>query len=174
MTLKLREIERNDIKEINKWRRDPELIALLGSTYRYINEEVDLSWFDTYMKSRNNCVRCAIVEEGEEAAILGCVNLLNIDRTNSCADFSIMIGDTQNRGKGLGSFATKEMLRHAFYDLNLHRVQLQVLTLNNRAINMYLKCGFVEEGIRRKAIFKNGRYIDIMMMSVLREDYVCE
>ena len=114
------------------------------------------------------------MEEGEEAAILGCVYLLNIDRTNSCADFSIMIGDTQNRGKGLGSFATKEMLRHAFYDLNLHRVQLQVLTLNNRAINMYLKCGFVEEGIRRKAIFKNGRYIDIMMMSVLREDYVCE
>lgn len=38
---KLRELERIDLEYINKWRNDPNLIAFLGTPYRYINEDVD-------------------------------------------------------------------------------------------------------------------------------------
>lgn len=74
---KLRELERKDIKEINKWRNDPELISFLGAPFRYINEEIDMLWFDNYMKNRHIFVRLAIV--GDDDKILGLASLTNID-----------------------------------------------------------------------------------------------
>lgn len=46
---KLRELERKDLEQINKWRNDPELIELLGAPYRFINLEVDTKWYENYM-----------------------------------------------------------------------------------------------------------------------------
>ena len=43
---RLRELERKDIPTINRWRNNPELVALLGAPFRYINSEVDEKWFD--------------------------------------------------------------------------------------------------------------------------------
>ena len=59
---KLRELERGDLERINQWRNDPYLIACLGAPYRYINEDVDKAWYDKYLNTRNNSVRCAIVD----------------------------------------------------------------------------------------------------------------
>ena len=57
---RLRELERKDLLEIYNWRNDVAVINYLGAPFRYINLEVDEKWFDSYMCSRNNCVRCAI------------------------------------------------------------------------------------------------------------------
>ena len=43
---KLRELERKDLKKINSWRNDEEIIALLGAPYRFINQEVDEKWYE--------------------------------------------------------------------------------------------------------------------------------
>lgn len=111
---KLRELERKDLAVVNTWRNNHELIEQLGAPFRYINLEVDQKWFDSYMNSRNNQVRCAIVEENEDT-ILGMVSLVSINQINQSAEFHIMIGDESNQGKGIGTFAVKEMLNHAFY-----------------------------------------------------------
>ena len=47
---KLRELEQKDLDTINKWRNNKELIDLLGAPYRFINYEVDVRWFEHYMK----------------------------------------------------------------------------------------------------------------------------
>ena len=78
---RLRELERRDLTTINKWRNDPNLIALLGAPYRYINLDVDIRWFENYMSNRGNAVRCAIVEDGKED-ILGLVSLTDINFLN--------------------------------------------------------------------------------------------
>ncbi len=102
---------------------------------------------------------------------MGCVNLLNIDNINLCADLHIMIGKSEERGKEIGTFAVRAIVEHAFFDLNLRRIQLQVLEYNLLAFKLYKKIGFIEEGRLRKAIFKNGRYVDEIMMGLLRGDY---
>ena len=166
---RLREIERRDIREINKWHNDKELSKNLGGTARYINSEVDDAWYERYLNARNNAVRCAIVDEDD--AIVGCVNLLNIDYVNSCAELHIMIGDSENRGKGIGAFAVNTMVNHAFYNLNLRRIQLEVLEYNLAAQNLYKKIGFVVEGRKRQSVFKNGQYVDEIIMGLLRDEY---
>ena len=166
----LRELERKDVSQINKWRNNPELISFLGAPFRYINEQVDNEWFDAYMRQRNTCVRCAIVDENDY--LFGTVSLVNINSTNQSATFNIMIGDLNNCSKGIGTFAVKEMLKHAFLNMNLHRVELTVLPSNKRAQAVYEKCGFIYEGTKRKCVYKNGKFEDMMIYSVLKEDYL--
>lgn len=129
---RLRELERKDLQEINKWRNNPELIELLGAPFRYINLDVDVKWFESYMNNRGNAVRCAITELNKDD-ILGLVSLVSINYMNQSAEFHIMIGDKANQGRGIGTFAVKEMLNHAFNNMNLQRVELTVLEDNERA-----------------------------------------
>ena len=167
---RLREIEQKDLKEINIWRNDPELISMLGAPFRFINIDVDEKWFDNYMMNRSNQVRCAIVTNACDK-ILGLVSLLSINHMNQSAEFHIMIGSKDNQGKGMGTFAVQEMLKHAFYNLNLYRVELSVLADNTSAQHLYEKCGFVKEGIKRKAKYKDGKFVDMYLYSILREEY---
>ncbi len=168
---KLRELEREDIKKINKWRNDPELIACLGAPYRFINEDVDSDWYEKYMHSRNNSVRCVIVNSENDEEILGLISLLDINYINRSAELHIMIGVAQNRGKGIGTFAVKSMVDHAFNNLNLRRIELGVLENNIPAIKLYEKTGFVKEGIKRKSNYKNGEYISLIIMALLKEEW---
>ncbi|NJE81115.1 N-acetyltransferase [Olsenella sp. SW781] len=169
--LELRELERGDVPEVNRWRRDPELIACLGAPYRFIGPEIDERWFEGYLGSRSNTVRCAIVEHEEPSRILGLVTLAGIDWVNRSCTMHIMIGAEENRGRGLGTFAVDAILSHAFLDLNLRRVELSVLSSNERARRLYRRAGFTEEGVRREAVLKGGRYEDMVTMAVLRKDW---
>lgn len=166
---KLRELEREDIKRINRWRNDPDLIACLGAPYRFINEDVDSDWYDKYIHARSNSVRCVIVDT-EKDEVLGLISLLNINYINRCADLHIMIGGKENRGKGIGTFAVNAMIEHAFLDVNLRRIELSVLENNAPAIRLYEKCGFVREGLKRESNYKNGKYESMIIMSLLRKE----
>lgn len=169
----LRELERRDLVIINKWRNDPELIENLGAQFRYINLEVDEKWFDNYMSNRGNAVRCAITEN-DDGTILGLISLVSLDYVNQSAELHIMIGNSQNQGKGIGTFAVKTMLKHAFNNINLRRIELSVLASNKRAQHLYEKVGFVREGIKKQVIFKNGKFVDIYLYAALKNEYQME
>lgn len=168
----LREIQKKDIPKINKWRNSIELMDYLGAPFRYINLEVDYIWYENYMQNRKTVIRCAIVEDTNENNILGLVSLTNINFTNQTAEFHILIGDMESRGKGIGYFATKEILKHSFYNMNLNRVELGVLEYNIAALKLYEEIGFKREGLKRQAIYKNGSYVDLIIMSILKNEFV--
>lgn len=169
---KLRELEESDLEIINRWRNNPELIRNLGAPFRYINYEVDKYWYNNYIKNRSTTIRCSIVNESDD--IVGLISLASINQLNQSADLHIMIGEASNQSKGIGTFAVKEILNHAFNNLNLNRVQLQVLEYNKKAIGLYEKLGFKVEGRRRQTVYKDGRFVDMIMYSILRKEYFDE
>lgn len=63
------------------------------------------------------------------------------------------------------------MLNHAFNNMNLQRVELTVLEDNTRARHLYEKCGFVYEGKKRKAKYKNGKFVDMLIYSILKSEF---
>ena len=169
----LRELEKKDIEQINNWRKNEDLIKYLEAPYRYINLDVENKWYENYLNNRNTTVRCAITTEDDN--IIGLITLADINSVSRSAVLHIMIGNEENCGKGIGSFAIKQMLNHAFLNLNLNRVELEVLSQNIRAKKTYEKIGFKYEGTRREACFKNGNYIDIDIMSMLKKEFLtCE
>lgn len=170
MSYRLREIEKKDLFIINQWRNDRDLIDFLGAPFRFINKDTDDCWYAAYLDDRKSSVRLALVEEDSDS-IVGAVYLTSIDWLNRSAEFSIWIGSKDHQNKGLGKYASLQMLSHAFNDLGLQRIYLKVLKRNSRARELYKNIGFVEEGILRKVVFKNGFYEDMMLMSILAEEY---
>ena len=75
------------------------------------------------------------------------------------------------RGMGLSYIAYLRFIPFMFESLNLHKISLEVLATNKRAINLYKKLGFVEEGRKREEVLKHGFYIDSIIMSILRSEY---
>lgn len=162
----LRELKRSDLKTINQWRNMPELISNLGAPFRYINLQVDEQWFESYMQNRSHAVRCAITDDRDN--IIGLVSLLKIDHLNQNAELHIMIGDTGERNKGAGTFAVQEIITHGFKNLNLQRIELNVLESNEIARHVYEKTGFVCEGRKRRALYKNSEFVDVLIYAILK------
>ena len=166
----LREVSKDDIPEINKWRNDREIIQNLGAPFRFINKETDESWLASYNGSRQNAVRLAIVDS-EKSVLVGAVYLTSIDWIARSGEFSIFIGRKDYQSRGVGKFATINMLSHAFYDLGLNRLYLTVLPTNERARRLYRSVGFFEEGLHRQSVYKNGNFHDMIQMGILASEF---
>jgi RimJ/RimL family protein N-acetyltransferase len=166
----LRELSRADIPTVNAWRQDRLLTDPLGAPPRHISLDVDLAWFDEYLKNRATSVRCMIML-ADDPAPAGIVSLTGIHPVYGSAEFHMMVGRRDVQGQGIGTAATRAMLRHGFQDLNLHRIHLSVLASNAAAIRVYEKAGFTLEGRGREAAYKNGRYEDVLVMAVLKPEF---
>lgn len=165
----LREISADDMSAINAWRAERDVVDALVGSFRHVNGDVDRRWYESYLATRANNVRLAICLRASGECV-GVVYLLKIDWINRSAEFGIQIGKEGARGHGIGEASTRLMLEHAFSDLNLRRVHLSVLTTNERAVRLYERTGFRREGVLREAVFKCGRYVDLLMMAVLRHE----
>jgi RimJ/RimL family protein N-acetyltransferase len=75
------------------------------------------------------------------------------------------------RGRGYGRKIYEAIKKYCFHYLNVHRVWLLVLETNKHARRLYKKQGFRVEGKQRKAIFRDGEYLDYVMMSILEDEY---
>jgi RimJ/RimL family protein N-acetyltransferase len=111
---------------------------------------------------------------GADWVHVGNLGLHRIDWKNRSAVFGIVLGEKSHWNKGFGTKAARTILRFAFTELNLHRVELEVFAFNPRAQRCYEKAGFTREGTRREAIFRDGHYHDEHVMSILQEEYFAQ
>lgn len=102
---------------------------------------------------------------------IGSIGLGGIDWTDSCAWVGIGVGEKEYWGKGYGSEAMQLILKYAFTELNLHRVQLTVFEYNPRAIHSYEKCGFRVEGKEPAVMLREGRRWDVINMGIIRSEW---
>ena len=107
------------------------------------------------------------IVEKKSNLLIGTCSLRSINHQHRNAELQIRIGVAKARGVGYGVEAVNLLLDHAFLDLNLQRVFLNVFEGNEVAIAAYKKCGFEMEGCQRRAVFIDGKYLDVYMMSVL-------
>ncbi|MBZ0283650.1 MAG: GNAT family N-acetyltransferase [Anaerolineae bacterium] len=112
-----------------------------------------------------------IIAEPETLAALGEVVILDIDPDNRCAHIRITLFDEIHLGKGYGTEAMRLAVDYGFRVLKLHRIGLDVFDFNPRAIRVYEKIGFKQEGIQRDTLFYDGEYYSSILMSILEDDW---
>lgn len=145
-------------KEINQFFRfDPQQI-----TVETVTEFIRASWNDSGNK------HYAI--EDEEGNYLGTISLKNINYEHANAELAIAIRKTC-LGKGIAMAATAEILATAFHEMGLHRVYLNVLSDNKRAIRFYEKAGFLFEGRFIEHLYLKGEYKDIIWYGITQEQF---
>lgn len=108
----------------------------------------------------------------QSGKLIGCVRLWRLSDRNRSAMLTIFIGEKGQWGHGFGTDAMRLALRQAFHVLELRRVELHVFDFNKRAIRCYEKAGFVVEGTRRNALYRRGRWFDILVMGILKDEFL--
>lgn len=114
-------------------------------------------------------LRLFAVERTDDGGFVGTCGI-SVDARNRAGEVGILLRRTA-WGTGAGTDAMQALADLAFRHLNLHRVWLTVFATNERAIASYRKVGFVEEGRWREDVWRDGRYVDQVVMAILREEW---
>jgi RimJ/RimL family protein N-acetyltransferase len=128
---------------------------------------------EAYLQHANTTDRdlilACVLHEGHRH--IGNVALQGIDWISRTADFAILLGDKSVWNEGYGTEAARLLLTHGFRALNLRRVTAATYDFNTAMRRLALELGMTEEGVRRSAAFKEGRYADVVEYGILRDEY---
>ncbi len=162
----LRKADLNDVDALYEIKNDRNAASLLGGfSNGYSKIDIE-NWIISHNNNKNEVLY--LIETVEDSKVLGHVGLYDIDFRVRKAEFAILIAGEDNQGKGYGSLCTKFMIDYAFDELNIRKINLSLLSENKRAISMYNKIGFVQEGILKNDQYKNGKYHDVILMALAR------
>ncbi|HWQ04018.1 MAG TPA: GNAT family protein [Longilinea sp.] len=169
--IRLRAIERQDLPHFVEWLNDPEVRRNLLVNVPLSQAQED-GWFERVLSRPLEEQPLAIeVNTPEGWQMVGNCGLFDLDWRNRSAEIGIFIGDKRFWNKGYGTEAMRLMAGYGFGSLNLYRIYLRVFETNPRGIHCYEKAGFIHEGRLRQAEFQDGKYIDLLVMSVLRSEW---
>lgn len=158
----------DDLPVLFRWINDRELV-LHNAPYRPVTEEQHRTWFEAVQQRHD--VRIFAIRLRDSGRLIGSCQLHSIHDIHRSAELQMRLGEADARDQGYGTEALQLLLRYAFQDLGLHRVSLHVFSTNDAAIRLYEKAGFVREGALRRAACIEGRYLDVIVMGLLREEY---
>ncbi len=169
--IRFRAIERTDLPRSQAWLTDPEVIEGLIHIVPLSSLDED-RWFEGAMRREPEERPLAIeIKDGSDWKYVGNIGFINLEWPPRCAEFGIFIGDKSLWDKGYGTEALELLLQHGFETLNLNRIYLRVFSTNLRAVHSYEKAGFVLEGTLRQAVYRHGRYADMLIMGILRSEW---
>ena len=165
----LRSVEREDLETLWRFWNDLDVeLAGGGDPPLPISLERMRARFEREARETDRDKADFVIEA--DGACIGQCGLFNIDTAARHCELGITIGVKEYWGRGYGREAVRLLLDYAFRVRNLRRVWLEVHAANERAIRAYKACGFIEEGRMREHVWLAGRYVDNVIMGVLREE----
>jgi RimJ/RimL family protein N-acetyltransferase len=168
-SVKLRPVHADDLSRMRRWFDNPETMWFWAIPRPFVTSVQFESDLDSRFARFDQAGYFTIL--GPDDIPIGRIDFDDLDPINRSASIGILIGDPAARGKGYGPDAIIALLRYLFLDRNLHRVELTVLTWNERAVRAYRRIGFVDEGVHRDHRFAQGVYHDERQMSMLRPEF---
>ena len=168
----LRGLVLDDVEALFNYWNNKDFMNYSGRINPYSKEEL-INWIQSTWKEREQkkAFTFAIIEVNKKV-IIGTIRLKIVNIISRRADISIGIFNPIFRDKGLGTESLKLLIDFAFNTMNLLSLELKVFTNNKRAISCYEKLGFKKVGVRRKADFVDGEYLDDLVMDLLIEEWM--
>jgi len=111
--------------------------------------------------------RFVIEVDGERAGVMG---FEAANRRSRIAHLERLAVHPSFRGQRVADEAARLLQRHLVEDLGYHRLQLEIYGFNERAQRHAERAGFVREGVRRRAYWRHGDWMDGVLYALIRED----
>lgn len=167
----LRAPAESDAALLHQWSNDPEIWKMLGGWHFPFSQRSTEEWIRS--RKDNNLTDHVFCIDTAEHGLIGTANIINIDWKNKNAFHGMMIGREDIRGKGYALDALFAIMRYAFMELGLNRLDGDMIAYNERSIKFYIeKGGWKHEGVRRNWHFRDGQYHDKVIVGVTRDDYL--
>lgn len=169
--IRLRAIEREDLPRFVRWFNDPDVRRNL-QLFIPLGLPQEEEWFKEILHKPVEEQPLVIEIHQEEAWLpVGNAGFISIRNADRAAEMGISIGEKTFWDKGYGTEAVRLLLRFGFNEINLNRIYLKVNEINLRGIRCYEKAGFKVDGRLRQDRFMDGKYMDVLIMSVLRSEW---
>lgn len=163
----LRALEEKDADGMLEWMKDESISRF----FRFCPDEISLESVLNFIRESHADKanrHYAIINEEDE--YLGTISLKNIDNRNRNAEYAISLRKC-SIGTGVASYASAELLHIAFHEFRLHKVYLNVLSDNTRAVKFYEKSGFILEGEFKEHLWIRNGYRNLKWYGLTKEDF---
>ena len=166
MSLRCRRCQEKDLEMLREWRMRPEIT-------KYMNTEPQLTiedqkrWFAKISKEEDSFYWILEVDD----IPVGLVSLVKWDKTNKIIHTGIYIAVKEKRSMSLLIDLTVNLNVFAFEKLKVNKVAKEFLDINQDYIHFYERFGFKKEGVLRAAIYKNGKYHDLHLLGMLKDEW---
>ncbi len=162
MNISLKPLKKNYIEFLRKVRTNPKINKHLFTDV-YNSSEKQKKWYkDDYLKDKSYLIFIAF--DGKTPIGYGQIN--HIDYHNYSCEVGFCVAP-EFQGRGYGKILTKRIINYSIKELKMHRIYLEVFTTNKKAIKLYEKIGFKKEGVLKDKVFKNGKFHNVLLMSII-------
>jgi len=164
----LRQMTMADMQMICDMFNDPELENLVVGWAFPLSIEQQKQWYERNINDQRNFR--FVIDTPEDGAV-GIATLTDIDWKNRRAMHGIKLANKERRTKGIGTDTVMALMRYAFDELGLHRLDGSWFDFNAPSKGLYKKCGWKEEGVVRECVYKRGEWRDLTVVGILESDY---
>ncbi|ADG82776.1 GNAT family N-acetyltransferase [Thermincola potens] len=165
----IRTIARPDLPLLVKWKNDPVIGEMVCGNPVITTLELEEKRFERQLEEYSVL---RLIIENEKGVPIGFMSVTEIDKFNRKVELGMLIGEKKYWGQGYGTDALLTVINYLFNKLGFNRVGVEVFRYNERARRLYEKLGFVQEGVQREGLYKNGTYVDIILMGLLKKDFL--
>jgi len=155
------------------WRNDPANKPFFISE-EPISLDSHLAWWDGVKQDHHQ--RFYLIETLNEVeggpVLIGTTSLFDIDWQSRTANYGRLLIASAYRGQGYGLEAEVLLLNYAFNVLNLRKIWSEIFDYNEAALELHWKTGFQIEGHLRQHVFKAGKYVDLVLIGLLKEEFM--
>jgi len=162
MDITLKPFKKQYIEFLRKVRTHPDINKYLFTDVHNSKKEQEKWYKNVYLKDKS----CLIFIALDKKIPIGYGQINHIDYLNHSCEVGFCVAP-EFQGRGYGKILTKKIINYTIEELKMHRVYLEVFRINKRAIKLYEKIGFKKEGILRDKIFKNKKFHDVLIMSII-------
>ena len=163
----LREVRREDLELFKSWRN----VEHDTRNYRTIGPLTteNQEWYWKNVVNNPDKHKVFTVVKNDTLAVIGEIRLSNINLLDGDAEIGILL-NPKFRGQGYGSEALKLIVSFGFNRLRLHRIEAQYIISNTSSQRLFESCGFKLDGVRRESKYFDGKYNDVVMVSLLERE----
>ena len=161
-----------DLEHLSRWSEDPHIARMVGSELLQLYKDVydkDASFYEAVLSDPSQIVFMIMANDGSTDPV-GLVRLFNIHQSEGYAGIETILAERRPRWRGYGVQASRLMAYYGADVLGLRRIEAKAYEYNPLSVNTLKRNGFTHEGTLRKASWRDGRYWDILVFGVLREE----
>lgn len=167
--LYLRDVRIADAKgNYLRWMNDLEVTRYLESRFYPASQAALEEYIATIRNNRDNFFFAMVVNRTERH--IGNIKVGPVNWIHRVGDIGLLIGEKDCWGKGFATEAIGLVVQFAFDSLNLHKLTASCYSSNVGSIRAFERAGFAREGIRKQQFHSNGRYVDQVMLGMVRQE----
>ena len=169
--LTLRPARMSDAADLYEYSKDPEVARhVLWDAHQSVGDSRGYLRY-AVRQYRQDLPASWGIELKENHKLIGTIGFMWINRDHNSAEVGYSLA-REYWNRGIMSEALSAVLNEGFMDLNLHRIEAQHEVDNPASGRVMVKCGMMYEGCVRGRLYNKGRYVDVALYAILRDDYL--